>query len=155
MNLPQTAGFTYPATVNIGGGISSIMTPLQSDSQRYRAVRWGPEHWGPADLRDDGVYVELYQMRESAFGLVPTREVYRIRDMSVNDSRLRDGFYVPPQWSLHSPLQIQPESRIGSMGRSSVIPPGTNPPSCPPAAPLRSGDNDQSEDSGSAQAPGQ
>ena len=94
-----------------------MMAPVETDQVRYVATRWGPEMWGPTELKDNGVYVETYEQRESPFGPTLMRSIYRIRDLSIQDVRLRNGFYCPPQWSLHNQRQLVTESRGASFGR--------------------------------------
>ena len=88
--------------INLGSG------PTQTGRVRDVAVRWGPEQLGPAELRDDGLYVETQELRDSVLGPVTHRTVYRIIS---NDPRLREGFCCPSRDVL--PPETRPRGRAG------------------------------------------
>jgi hypothetical protein len=88
-------------TANLGAGNLQTIIPIVQEPQPERiAVRYGPDQWSPNAVNDDGVYVTTQQTHNTAFGVVTTPFVHRVRNIDIDDPALQNGFWVPPQWAL-------------------------------------------------------
>jgi hypothetical protein len=86
---------------NIGcGNISAMIPMIPHPPPLTQAVRYGPAAFGPSEIRDNGIFVSINETRDTVFGRINYPRVIRVENMTINDPRLRHGFYVPPQWAL-------------------------------------------------------
>ncbi|TKJ32066.1 MAG: hypothetical protein CEE38_23720 [Planctomycetes bacterium B3_Pla] len=87
--------------IDLGAGPRDCVMPeIALPDSRFRCVRFGPLNYGPSDFRDDGVYVQVPEIRVGIHNVYHSFRVIRVRGMDISDPFLQSGFTVLPQWAL-------------------------------------------------------
>ena len=78
-----------------------VLAPMiEHPPAQVQYLRYGPEQFGPSEVRDRGIFVMVPEIRVTPAGYFARWDVHRVTDVTSVDPRLQYGFIAQPQWGL-------------------------------------------------------